>query len=126
MTPDHRRRLAYLLILATPALWSVNYLVARTAPGVIGPHMLALCRWALAGLLLAALAWPEIRANRAALAREWWQMAILGALGMWICGAFVYIGGKTTSATNISLIYALSPVLIALFSSAVLVERLVF
>ncbi len=124
MTPDHRRQLAYLLILTTPALWSVNYLVARTAPGVIAPHMLALCRWALAGALLAALAWSEIRASRGAVAHEWWQLAVLGALGMWICGAFVYIGGRTTSATNISLIYALSPVLIALFSSAVLGERL--
>jgi hypothetical protein len=32
---------------------------------------------------------------------------------MWICGAFVYIGGQSTSATNIALIYAATPVAIA-------------
>ena len=36
----------------------------------------------------------------------------LGALGMGVCGAFVYIGADTTSATNIGLIYSSSPVLI--------------
>jgi drug/metabolite transporter (DMT)-like permease len=44
---------------------------------------------------------------------EWPHLLVLGALGMWICGAFVYIGGQTTSALNIGLIYAASPVLIA-------------
>jgi drug/metabolite transporter (DMT)-like permease len=41
---------------------------------------------------------------------------IMGALGMWICGAFVYLGGQTTSALNIGLLYALSPVMIATVS----------
>ena len=56
MTPDRRRQLAYVFLLTTPALWSVNYLVARSAPGIILPHMLAFWRWSLAGGLLAALA----------------------------------------------------------------------
>lgn len=124
MTPEHRRQLAYVLILTTPALWSVNYLVARTAPGVVAPHMLAFWRWLLAGTLLGALAWRELWTRRRAIAREWRQSIVLGALGMWICGAFVYIGGQTTPATNISLIYALSPVLIAIASTVVLGERL--
>ena len=36
---------------------------------------------------------------------------------MWVCGAFVYIGGRSTLAVNIGLIYAASPVLIALASA---------
>src|SRR5690606_5876363 len=78
----------------------------------------------LAGLLLHALSWREISERRQAIATEWPQFLVLGALGMWICGAFVYIGGRTTTATNISLIYALSPVLIALASTLVVGERL--
>jgi drug/metabolite transporter (DMT)-like permease len=42
---------------------------------------------------------------------------------MWVCGAFVYIGGRTTSAVNIGLLYAVSPVLIALGSTLWLHER---
>ena len=45
-------RLAYALVFVTPAFWSVNYLVARWAPGVIAPHALALGRWSVAALVL--------------------------------------------------------------------------
>jgi len=119
------QRLAYLLLFVTPALWSVNYLVARWAPGVIAPHALALGRWSVAAIVLGAFCFDELRAKRAALVREWKQLAVLGALGMWVCGAFVYIGGRSTSAVNIGLLYAVAPVLIALASALWLRERLV-
>jgi drug/metabolite transporter (DMT)-like permease len=118
------QRLAYALLFITPALWSVNYLVARWAPGVIAPHALALGRWMLAALVLAAVCAPELWAGRAAMRAEWKQFLVLGTLGMWVCGAFVYIGGRTTTAVNIGLLYAASPVLIALASTLWLHERL--
>jgi drug/metabolite transporter (DMT)-like permease len=117
------RRLAIALVFVAPALWSVNYLVARWAPGVIAPHMLALGRWVVAALLLGAFCWREIRDKRQAVVIEGGRFIVLGALGMWICGAFVYIGGRHTSAVNIGLLYAMSPVLIALASSLWLRER---
>ena len=118
------RRWAVALVFITPALWSVNYLVGRMAPDVIAPHMLALLRWSLAGLVLLVFAWPELMAKRALLFKNAWHYLVFGALGMWICGAWVYIGARSTSATNIALIYALSPVFIALISSLWLRERL--
>lgn len=121
-TPSHRWATALLFI--TPALWSVNYLVARQAPGVVAPHMLALLRWSLAGLVLGVFAWPELKAKRALHGRNAWHYLVLGALGMWICGAWVYIGARSTVATNIALIYALSPVFIALISALWLREQL--
>ena len=120
----NRRQLAYALVFITPALWSVNYLVARWAPGVIAPHALALGRWVVAALLLGAFCAAELRDKRAAIRAEWKQLLVLGALGMWVCGAFVYIGGRSTSAVNIGLLYAASPVLIALASALWLRERL--
>ena len=124
MTPDHRKQWAFALIFITPALWSVNYLVGRLAADSVAPHMLALGRWLIAGTLLGMVSWREIVAHRAAIRVEWKQYLVFGALGMWVCGAFVYIGARTTSATNISLIYAVSPVLIALVSGTLLQERL--
>ncbi len=117
------RRLALALLFIAPALWSVNYLVARWAPGVIAPHMLALGRWAVAAALLGIFCWREIVAKRAHVRAEAGRFVVLGALGMWVCGAFVYIGGHTTTAVNIGLIYAGSPVLIALASALWLHER---
>jgi drug/metabolite transporter (DMT)-like permease len=117
-------RLAYVLLFVTPALWGVNYLVARWAPGVIAPHALALGRWCLAALLLGWVARHELAAKRASIAHEWRQFIVLGALGMWVCGAFVYIGGRSTTAINIGLLYAAAPVVIAVVSALWLRERL--
>jgi len=117
-------RLAQALIFIAPALWSVNYLVARWAPGVIAPHALALGRWTIAALLLSLFCRAELVAKRRHIAAEWKHFIVLGALGMWVCGAFVYIGGRSTSAVNIGLLYAVSPVLIAVASALWLRERL--
>ena len=124
MSPERKRAFAFALLFVTPALWGVNYLVARMAAPTVAPHALALGRWFMAGILLTAFAWPELRGQGAAIRREWKQLFVFGLLGMWICGAFVYVGGQTTSATNIGLLYAISPVLIALFSAFALKERL--
>jgi drug/metabolite transporter (DMT)-like permease len=117
------QRLAVALLFIAPVLWSVNYLVARWAPGIIAPHLLALARWTVAAALLGAFCWREIAAKRSAIRAEAWHFVVLGALGMWVCGAFVYIGGRSTTAVNIGLIYAGSPVLIALASALWLHER---
>ena len=85
--------------------------------------MLALGRWSVAAALLAVFCWREIVAKRAHLRAEALHFLVLGALGMWVCGAFVYIGARSTTAVNIGLIYAGSPVLIALASAQWLHER---
>ena len=118
-----RQRRALWLLWITPALWSVNYIVARTAPGVAEPHMLALGRWALAGVILGFIARSELWRERRSTLRVAWQYLALGALGMLVCGAWVYQGAKTTTAMNIALIYAASPVLIALGAVLWLGER---
>ena len=95
-------------------MWSVNYVVARTAPGIISPHVLALGRWFLAGLILAAISRSELWRERHHTTKVWPQYLALGTLGMLICGAWVYWAAETTTAINIALIYAASPVLITL------------
>lgn len=123
MDTPARQRLALTLIFITPALWAVNALIARKAPGVIEPHLLAMLRWLLASALFALGSHAEIRAHWRQVLADWKHYLVLGALGMWICGAWVYIGGQTTSAANIGLIYAISPILIVLASALWLGER---
>jgi drug/metabolite transporter (DMT)-like permease len=104
-------------------LWSVNYVVARTAPGIISPHVLALGRWFLAGLILALIARQELWRERHTTLKVWPQYLALGTLGMLVCGAWVYWAAETTTAINIALIYAASPVLITLGAVIGLKER---
>jgi drug/metabolite transporter (DMT)-like permease len=115
--------MAQLLLWITPALWSSNYIIARASDGVIAPHALALGRWTLALALLLPLSGGALVTGFAQWRHEWKQMLLLGALGMWVCGAFVYQGAHTTSATNIGLIYAATPVAIALAGTKLLHER---
>lgn len=122
--PEARQRWALVLIWITPALWAVNYIIARKAPGVMEPYTLALGRWGLAGVLLVLIARAELWRERRAIAAVWHQYVVLGFLGMLVCGAWVYIGAKTTGAMNIALIYSASPVLIAVGAVLWLGERM--
>jgi drug/metabolite transporter (DMT)-like permease len=122
MSPGERR--ARVLLWVVPALWSSNYLIARASEGVIAPHVLALGRWMLAIALLLPFTWRVLASaeGREAVRREWRQLLVLGGLGMWICGALVYLGGHTTSSTNIALLYAATPVAIVYAGSRLLNE----
>jgi len=124
LSNDQRKKLAYFLVFLTPAMWSANYIVARAAPGIIGPHLLAFSRWFLALCIILPFALPELIDKWPRYKSEWRSTLVLGALGMWVCGAFVYIGGHTTEALNIGLLYALAPVLIAIASAFVLNDKL--
>lgn len=113
----------FLLLAASPLLFGSNVLAARFVAGEIPAVAMAFWRWTLALLIIApfirhelAAGWPELR-------RDWRGFLLLGALGMGICGAPVYLAGQTTTATNISLIYASAPVLIVLYDRLFWRER---
>lgn len=106
------RQVALILLFIAPALFCSNMLTARLVHDSFPPVALAFWRWFVTlGLLLpftAAALWR----HRRDILREWRDLLILGALGMGVCGAFVYIAADTTSATNIGLIYAAAPIVI--------------
>ena len=124
LLPDQRVRLAKVLIWLTPALWAVNSIVARKAPGVVDPHVLALGRWALAGAILGWIARHELWQHRKDIWAVWPQYLTLGACGMLICGAWLYVAAHTTGVMNIALIYAAAPVLISVGAVLWLGERM--
>ena len=95
-----------------PFLFATNMLAAKATADFIPPVALAFFRWLGALVLLAPVVWPRFWQQRRHLKREWPDLLVFGALGMGVCGAFVYIGADITSATNIGLIYSSSPVLI--------------
>ena len=116
--PFDRRRLAWILLLLSPALFSVNMLAARYAV-FVPPNALALGRWIFVVLMLLPFVRKRLVARRDAVAREWPDLLLFGALGMWICGAWVYIGAHTVPALNIGLIYAASPILVVVLGRVV-------
>ena len=127
MTDDRARRdekFGLLLLFLVPAFFSCNQITARAAADVMPPVGLAFWRWTLTVLLLLPLAWPTLRREWPAVRAEWKSSLALGTLGMAICGAPVYLAAHTTTATNIGLIYAASPIVIVLLARLLYAERL--
>lgn len=93
-------------------LMSSNVVIGRSAVDMVPPVGLAFWRWCLAGLIVLPFAWNGLRRYGPELWRCRYRVLLLGALGMGVCGASVYIGVQDTTATNAALIYAASPAMI--------------
>lgn len=110
------RQIAMVLLFVTPALFCSNMLTARAVHDVFPPVALAFWRWTATFALLLPFTATALWRYRWTIVSEWVDFVILGALGMGVCGAFVYIAADTTSATNIGLIYAATPILIVILA----------
>jgi len=107
-----RTRLAILVMVVTPLFFSSNLIFGRGVIDEVAPFTLALVRWTAVALVLAPFMlweWPTVRAL---LAENTRRLLLLAFLGMWVCGAIVYLALGMTSATNGTLIYTTSPVII--------------
>jgi drug/metabolite transporter (DMT)-like permease len=107
----------YLLLATAALLWSGNFVLGRAVHAHIPPVGLAFWRWALALLLLAAVAWRRLRAQWPALRRSWRVLVPLGILGVGNFNTMVYVGLQETSATNAVLLNSACPAFIVVLSS---------
>jgi len=120
----HRAAVAYGLLILGPVFFAANMLVARLTAEFFPPMALTFWRWVVALLLMLPFTAAELWRGRAEIRAEAADLLGLGGLAIVVCGAFVYIGAATTTATNIGLIYAASPVLIVVFARLVLGEAM--
>ncbi len=119
-TTSGRTRLAVLVMIVTPLFFSSNLIFGRGVIGEVAPFTLALIRWSLVAAALSPFVLFEWPAVASTLRAEWRRVVLLAFLGMWLCGGVVYLALGMTTATNGTLIYTTSPVLI------ILVEALLF
>ena len=103
------------MLLVMPLFFCTNIIFGRAAIQLgVEPFTLAFLRWGLTAALLAPFVTTEIRTAGIDWAALWKPLLLMGFLGMWVCGALVYLALKYTSATNGTLIYTSSPVIIIL------------
>ncbi|WP_366655817.1 DMT family transporter [Fodinicurvata sp. EGI_FJ10296] len=115
---------AYVLLVLSAAFMGSNIVFGRAAADVVPPIALAFWRWVVAAMLLLPFCAAGLLRHRAELLHHWRRLFALGALGMAICGTFVYIGLRETTAMNGGLIYAASPVMILILGAAFKGERI--
>ena len=106
-------------MLIAPACFSSNLIFGRDVIEDVAPFTLAFLRWLLVALCLLPFVLAERTKIASVLAARGWLVLGLGFLGMWICGGMVYYALARTSATNGTLIYTTSPVMILLIEGLV-------
>ena len=101
-----------------------NIAIAKGAFGNIPPVSLAFWRWFFVFLFILPFVFAELKKNKKYIISELPRLAFLGLTGFSVCGAFPYISGLTTTVTNMSIIYALAPIIIVLLSAIFFSEKL--
>ncbi len=114
MPTSNERRNALLLLCIMPLFFSSNILLGRVAVAEVEPFTLAFLRWFFTALILLPFAWRALSKNWAEIRAMSGSLLLLSFFGMWISGALVYLALKYTTATNGTLIYTSSPVIIIL------------
>jgi drug/metabolite transporter (DMT)-like permease len=101
-----------LVIFAVPLFFATNVVIGRSVATEVGPWTLACLRWSLAFLILLPFAAAGLRESWNVIRAQSRPIALLGFLGMFICGGVVYLALHYTTATNATLIYTSANVMI--------------
>lgn len=116
------RSTVHLKLVLTAIFWGGTFVAGRLVSQELPPFTAAFLRFTVACLVLAAFLWrehgriPRLPPGHLPVA------ALLGLTGVFAYNALFFLGLKTVLAGRASLIIALNPVLIALFSAWLLGE----
>jgi drug/metabolite transporter (DMT)-like permease len=129
-----------LLLLLMSVFWGTNYSIVKSVFREIDPQAFNALRMSLASLIfLAVIVGVRVRAARrdrsagsggvfytpaAMTARDWWGLAGLGLIGH-CCYQYTFMAGLSrTSVANSSLMLGATPVLVALLSALLGIDRI--
>ena len=111
--------LPFLVMIVAPAFFSTNLIFGRYVAPQTDPFVLAFIRWACVALILLPFALQsDAKAMRVIVRKHWLFFLLIGFLGMGISGSGVYLGLQYTTASNATLIYSITPILIVLLERA--------
>lgn len=118
------RVLAWASLGLPPLFWAGNFIVSRAVRDLTAPLTLLMVRWVIAFACLLPFVVPTMRRDAALYWQYRWLMlgtALTGIVGF---NTLVYVGVRTTTASNALLMNALIPVLIAFFGAVFYRQRL--
>ncbi|MFG2207614.1 DMT family transporter [Streptomyces sp. NPDC048638] len=105
-----------VLALTATVIWSGNFVIARALHDTVPPVQTAFWRWIIALLAVAPLALGQVRRQWPVIRRHLGFLAVAALLGVTLFNTLIYQAGRSTSATNMAMIAAASPAMIALFA----------
>lgn len=115
-----KNKLAFLYPFFAIVLWSGNVIVSRMSAHTIGPEAITFYRLMLAVLLMSTFVAVPAWRNRAVIWPHFGQFAILGFLAMCLFQCLSYLAAESTTATNMAVFTALTPLLTVALSAVLL------
>ncbi|MDZ7651933.1 MAG: DMT family transporter [Burkholderiaceae bacterium] len=116
------RNTAFLLTLP-PLFWAGNAVLARMLVGEVPPLALSLLRWVLALALFLPFVWRGLSAAWPALRVAWRDVLWISLTGVAAYNSLQYVAVQTSSAVNVTLIAAATPVFALVFGVLFFGER---
>jgi drug/metabolite transporter (DMT)-like permease len=114
----------YILLIFVALFWAGNVVLGRGISGAIPPITLNVLRWTIALALLLPIAWPQFSGKGEVLRKHFAELVLLAVPSIAIYNTFIYIGTRTSTATNAGLIVGTMPVAILVLGYLAGEERL--
>jgi drug/metabolite transporter (DMT)-like permease len=114
----------YILLILVALFWAGNVVLGRGVSGAIPPITLNVLRWAIALALLLPIAWPQLAGKGKVVRKHFAELVLLAVPSIAIYNTFIYIGTRTTTATNAGLIVGTMPIAILVLGYLAGEERL--
>lgn len=126
MGEDVIMRERIFLILAT-LFWAGNYVFGKYVVAEMSPLWITFARWFLSLAFLIPISyWIERPNYREIFKRSWLPLSVMGILGIIGYNLLLYGALEYTSPLNASLVNALNPAMMVVFSYFILKERMTF
>lgn len=104
----------YVLLGLTALFWGANAIAGKLAVGHISPLALTFLRWTAAILFVAPFAWPKLKADWPVVRPRLPFLFALGACGMTLFNAALYIALVYTSAVQATIVQSAMPLVVFL------------
>ncbi|MEU8498399.1 DMT family transporter [Streptomyces lavendulae] len=105
-----------LLALLATVVWSGSFVATRGMAGSVPPVQAVFWRWIIAALAVAPFAARQAWQQRALIRRHLGYISLATLFGVTLYNTLVHQAGLTTSASNMGMIMAASPVIMALYA----------
>lgn len=119
---EHQLWWAYALPVIAVLIWSLNITVTRYVAEFISPISISFYRWVIAFILLTPFVLKSVWTWRNEIKEHAAKFAVLGACGMVFYQGLAYSAAHYTTATNMGIINAFTPIFTIFISMIILSE----
>ncbi len=118
------KTLGVVFAILAIAIWSGNFVISRGLSDTYAPSVIAFCRWTLALVIMLPFAIKHVIKDWQLILKQKWVIIACGITGTGVYNLLCYWAGRTTSATNLSLLATSSPIFTIIIMRIIFKEKI--